>query len=147
MKAGGTPNTRGPRISRTPSEISRCPTKALVSARVISQRPAPVTRAKRTPIGAVAGCGGERREAQADHERQPEANIVFSSSSSRLSPSLIADHARRSKRNNSGNQNSKQLLRRPKIEVHPDFSEAPHIRSSIAHPKTDLAKIKLHRGE
>ena len=32
------------------------------------------------------------------------------------------------------------------IEVHPNFFEAPHFRSSILvpHPKTDSSKIKLH---
>ena len=30
--------------------------------------------------------------------------------------------------------------RRSTIEVHPEFSEAPHFRSSIPHPKTDCSK-------
>ena len=29
------------------------------------------------------------------------------------------------------------------IEVHPNFSEAPHLRSSIPHPKTDLSKNQI----
>ena len=33
------------------------------------------------------------------------------------------------------------------IEVHPEFSEAPHLRSSIPHTKTDFSKIKLHPDE
>ena len=36
------------------------------------------------------------------------------------------------------------LLRHPTIEVHSPYSEAPHLRRSITHPKTDSAKIKLH---
>ena len=30
-------------------------------------------------------------------------------------------------------------LRRSTIEVHPKFSEAPHLRSSVPHPKTDVS--------
>ena len=32
------------------------------------------------------------------------------------------------------------FVRRSKIEVHPNFSESPHLRSSIPHPKTDFSK-------
>ena len=33
--------------------------------------------------------------------------------------------------------------RRSTIEVHPNFSEAPHLRSSLPHPKTDLTKNRI----
>ena len=32
------------------------------------------------------------------------------------------------------------MLRRSTIEVHPTFSEAPHLTSSIPHPKTEFSK-------
>ena len=35
------------------------------------------------------------------------------------------------------------LQRRSTIEVHPNFSEAPHFRSSIPHPKTDFSKNQI----
>ena len=34
-------------------------------------------------------------------------------------------------------------MRRSTIEVHPTFSEAPHLRSSIPHPKTDFSKKQI----
>ena len=40
-----------------------------------------------------------------------------------------------------------QQERRSTIEVHPKFSEAPHLRSSIPHPKTEFSKNEMHRGE
>ena len=36
------------------------------------------------------------------------------------------------------------FMRRSTIELHPIFSEAPHVRSSMPHPKTDL-KQKSYR--
>ena len=44
-----------------------------------------------------------------------------------------------------GRTNASQIS----IEVHPKFSEAPHLRSSIPYPKTGInqRKKKLHRGE
>ena len=30
-----------------------------------------------------------------------------------------------------------------KTEVHPNFSEAPHLRGSIPHPKTDFSKNQI----
>ena len=35
------------------------------------------------------------------------------------------------------------LLRRSTIEVHPTFSEAPRVRSSIPHPRTDFSKNQI----
>ena len=34
-------------------------------------------------------------------------------------------------------------MRRSTIEVHPEFSEAPHLRSFILHPKTDFGKNQI----
>ena len=34
-------------------------------------------------------------------------------------------------------------MRRSPVEVHPNFSEAPHSRSSTPHPKTDLSKNQI----
>ena len=33
------------------------------------------------------------------------------------------------------------------IEVHPFFSEAPHLGSSMPHPKTDSSQVILHPDE
>ena len=38
---------------------------------------------------------------------------------------------------------TKYILRRSTIDVHPNCFEAPHLRSSIPHPKTDFNKIYL----
>ena len=35
------------------------------------------------------------------------------------------------------------LRRRSRINVHPNFSEAPYLRSSMPHPKPDFGKIQI----
>ena len=34
-------------------------------------------------------------------------------------------------------------MRRSTVEVHPELSEAPHLRSSLPHPKNDIGKTQL----
>ena len=37
-------------------------------------------------------------------------------------------------------------VRRSTIEVHPDFTEAPHVGSSIPHPNTDISENRIASG-